>query len=490
MGELDKFFSPASQSESVDRAFERLYPLDRLLDLFDDWCYKCDVVVSTEKIFNGWTFSMNKIKVMDRFAAKLETARYDFYRNVSIMMFKSDFFKIESIYDGTRFVSFFETYLEAVEGARRYDAVCHWASSAPATSEALRRLLDDVFRRLRKRTGLLVDDPQYVKRHREDSIPSTDSQGPTPREKWKQRQEETQSGLYSHRETDRHSQSKPSEASRQSQPPHKIPYPPADSRPSPSRPHHSTASVSPISSASLDSPAKRPGTQGSREVRSPVPEMVLEDADVAVVAVVEGLKPPLPKFLAQAGPKVVAPVGKPSREPSPAELRLAEAMLSLKLRFKTQFGADVVNLNTAQLTQLMSGGPDVIELMKEEFVRFDLFFETSISDGGGDGDEFSLEVILYSKCANCVFDCHHHGNDKILVFKYTISLDAMGEATSKGYRDLALKMLRASYLKVSDYQVPAGSTKANKVLTLSENHFDAPENSFRYDHLCKPRYNK
>ena len=60
--------------------------------------------------------------------------------------------------------------------------------------------------------------------------------------------------------------------------------------------------------------------------------------------------------------------------------------------------------------------PDYEHLLKEEFEAQDIHFEANVADCLDEG-RFIFELIMYSKCGQCVFECPHLGDDKILAFR-------------------------------------------------------------------------
>ena len=60
--------------------------------------------------------------------------------------------------------------------------------------------------------------------------------------------------------------------------------------------------------------------------------------------------------------------------------------------------------------------PNYEQMLKEEFLKRDMHFESNVCDGLDDG-KFIFEMIVFCKCAQCVFECPHYADDKILAFR-------------------------------------------------------------------------
>ena len=60
--------------------------------------------------------------------------------------------------------------------------------------------------------------------------------------------------------------------------------------------------------------------------------------------------------------------------------------------------------------------PDYEQILKEEFEAQNIYFEANVSDCLDEG-RFIFELIIYSKCGQCVYECPHLGDDKILAFR-------------------------------------------------------------------------
>ena len=71
----------------------------------------------------------------------------------------------------------------------------------------------------------------------------------------------------------------------------------------------------------------------------------------------------------------------------------------------------------------------------------------------------------------------------------SLTLAEMVRAKEKGYTELAVKVLRSTYLLIKDCNLKSSST-ANKLLMLYSNQFDAEAGSFRYDQLTATKYSK
>ena len=480
--ELSKAFPDPSvvYSEGFAKLFEEAWPAEKVSEAFKNWCRKCEIFVSIQTIANGWAFFMNNIKVMDRFSAAFNSAQRDFHRQIVTIMFKSDFVKVDSLYEipsnSAKFFTFHESHLDAPRGSRRYDALCRSALAPDFVlpiSATVKSLIKSVFSEFEKRPPTRSSREGSPR----GSAPPTRSVRDYEREREREREEKEREREREERkrelerkemDRDRKRDREREDREREKEREREIEREQELDREYDRRVRDRRRDVSPA----------RERSRSSSDSRSTSPSRTAEE-----VAVLEPIKPPLPKFVAEVGPKVV---GKSAGKPSGIEKKLAEVMLSLKLLFMKKYGVDPATFQinqirsvskqfpvgitirpTSQRTDLyrdllsspalsfafsfiyiicifhfpfslrfsslsviknqmaffyQDPKPNFEGILKEEFLKRDMHFESNVSDALDEG-KFVFEMIVYCKCDQCVFECPHYGDDKLLAFRFVFAMN-------------------------------------------------------------------